>query len=76
MHKELELPYFYCTKKQDYFLQLIEQELVLYRRSQRSNWSEGMTIFSNCLYFQAAPDQKEVLHVLAVDNNNNLYYLP
>lgn len=75
MHKELELPYFYCTKKQDYFLQLIEQELVLYRRSQRSNWSEGKTIFSNCLYFQAAPDQKEVLHILAVNNNNDLYYL-
>ena len=75
MHKQLELPYFYSAERKDYFFQLNEQELVLWRRSQRSNWSEGKTIFSNCQYFHAAPDRKGVLHVLVGDNNNDLYYL-
>ena len=75
MHKHLELPYFYCTENQNYFLQLHEQNLILCRRTQRSNWSERIIIFSSCLYFHAAPDREGILHVLAADNNNDLCYL-
>ncbi|MFW0860732.1 MAG: hypothetical protein AAGT88_01305 [Dethiobacter sp.] len=75
MHKQLELPYYYCAENQNYFLQLCEQELILFRRSQRSSWSEKTIIFSSCLYFHAAPDREGILHILAADDNNNLCYL-
>lgn len=75
VHQQLELPYFYCTKNQNYFLQLSEREIILYRRSQRNNWSERKIIFSNCLSFHAAPDREGVLHILAADSNHDLCYL-
>ncbi len=75
MYKSLELPYFYCAENQSYFLQLYEQELILYRRSQQSEWSEKTVIFSSCLHFNAAPDREGILHILVADNNNELFYL-
>lgn len=74
MH-HLVLPYFYRSKKQDYFLHLHEQELVLIRRPRQDVWREGSVIATKCRCFRAAPDQDGRLHVLAADDKNNLCYL-
>ncbi|MBT9167057.1 MAG: hypothetical protein DDT19_00381 [Syntrophomonadaceae bacterium] len=71
----LSYPTIIVQKIQNYFLQLCEQELILFRRSHPSSWSEKTIIFSSCLYFHAAPDREGILHILAADDNNNLCYL-
>lgn len=73
MHDFFVLPYFYRSDTQDFFLQLTEQnELVFFRRRQSEAWERGRIIAAGCRRFHAAPDREGMLHIFAADSDNNL----